>query len=150
MMDPKIYFWSASLVLFVALVASALAGWRAIRRQDIGRHKRWMNLSAVLVFLFVASYVVKVLVLGKEELGLWSAGDRAVLWTHESFVFVMILAGTAARLLARKLDPARRGAQEAPTTRRRHRLLGRTAVIASVLGALTAALVLTGMFLRAG
>ena len=53
-MDPGIYFWSASLALFSTVVLAALAGWRAIRRQDVRAHKRWMNASILLVLLFVA------------------------------------------------------------------------------------------------
>ena len=129
--------------------ATAFAGYRAIRRQDVRAHKRWMNTSVVLVLLFLASYVVKVFVLGKEELNLWSSGARAVLWTHETFVLAMVVAGTIARLLARKLDPDR-DAAEGPRTRTRHRRAGKTALVASALGLLTAILVLAGMYMRAG
>ncbi len=148
-MDPKLAFWTAALPLFTAIVATAFAGWRAIRRQDVQAHKRWMNTTVVLVLLFLASYVAKVFVLGKEELDLWSSGARAVLWTHETFVLAMIVAGTIARLLARKLDPDGSVA-EGPRTRARHRGAGRAAIVASALGLLTAILVLVGMYLRAG
>jgi len=149
-MDPKLTFWTAAMPIFAGIVGTAFAGWRAIRREDVQAHKRYMTASVCLVLFFVAAYVAKVLFLGKEDLWLWSSGDRAVLWTHETFVFSMVVAGTIARLLARKLDPDREGAVEGPRTRTRHRWAGRTAITASALGFLTAVLVLAGMFDRAG
>jgi len=106
-MDPKLVFWTAAMPIFAGIVATAFAGWRAIGQKDVQAHKRYMTASVSLVLFFVAAYVAKVLGLGKEELELWSSEDRAVLWTHETFVFSMVVAGTIARLLARKLDPDR-------------------------------------------
>lgn len=150
MMDPKLLFWTAALPVFSGIVATAFAGWRAIRRDDIAAHKRYMTASVSLVLFFVGAYVGKVLVLGKEDLGLWTSGARAVLYTHETFILAMVVAGTIARLLARKLDPDREGAVEGPRTRPRHRRAGRAAIVASALGLLTAVLVLAGMYERAG
>lgn len=149
-MDLKLVFWTAAMPVFAGIVATAFAGWRAIGKEDVAAHKRYMTASVSLVLFFVAAYVAKVLVLGKEELALWSSGERAILWTHETFIFLMVVAGTIARLLARKLDPDREGAVEGPRTRTRHRWAGRTAIVASALGFVTAILVLAGMYERAG
>lgn len=146
-MDPKLFYWCAALANFAAVVAAALTGWRYIRRGDVARHRRWMNAAVALVALFLASYVAKVMVLGREPLETWSPAAVAVLRVHETIVAAMLVTGTAARVLARRLAPG--AAFAAPGLRRRHRWSGRTALLAGVFALVTATMILVGMFLRA-
>jgi uncharacterized membrane protein YozB (DUF420 family) len=145
--DVKLIFWCAALANFAAVVAAALTGWRHVRRGDVARHRRWMNAAAALVALFLASYAAKVIVLGREPLAAWSPAAVVVLRVHETIVAAMLVAGAAARLLARRLAPG--AAPAAPRLRRRHRWSGRTALVAGVFALVTATMILVGMFLRA-
>lgn len=141
-LDAKLVFWSAALVNLAVVVGFALAGWRAIRRREVERHRRWMSLAIVLVVAFVVAYAGKVLVLGKEPLETWSRRDVLVLRIHESFVAVMVVAGAIARILARRY-------REPGFRRDRHRWCGRTAIVAGVFAFVTAAMILAGMMQRA-
>lgn len=144
-MDPKLVYWTASLIVMSAAVASALRGWREVRRGRVERHRKWMSAAIALVLAFVVSYVFKVMLLGKEELHLWSPASVTVLKVHETIVLAMVAAGVAARFLARRLmAPA-----SAAAARGRHRWAGRTAIVAGVFALATASLVLVGMYLRA-
>lgn len=149
-MDPKLIYWTAAFGIMAAAVVAALAAWYFIRRGDVPRHRFLMNTAIVLVGVFLLSYVAKVLVLGKEDLDAWSREAVFTLYVHETIVLVMIVVGAAARLLARKLWPLPSPGGLETATRRRHRLAGRTAVGAAIFGLLTAAMVLAGMYVRAG
>lgn len=143
-MDAKLVYWTAALIVMAAAVGSALQGWREVRRGRVERHRKWMTAAIFLVLAFVVSYVFKVILLGKEELDLWSPAAVTVLRIHETVVLVMVAAGAAARLLARRLmRPATAGAARA-----RHRRAGRTAIVAGLAALLTATMVLVGMYLR--
>ena len=152
-MDPKLFFWLGALVYTVGMIGSAVAAWRAIRGGDLARHRRLMNLTVVLVGIFVAAYVLKVVFLGKESLETWPRIDVIVLRVHETFILAMLVAGTMARLAARRFHHADDRADGvrgvAVGTRRLHRRAGRTAVTAGVLALLTAGFILVRMFLRA-
>ena len=71
-------------------------------------------------------------------------------------MLVMLIGGAVALALSRRLRATalftRAAADPAapPALSRRHRVAGRSAVIGALLGATTAALVLTGMYVRAG
>lgn len=154
-MDPKLLYWSLALANMGAVVAFAAHGVRAIRRSDVAAHRRAMTVAGWLVVLFLGSYVVKRLVLGPEDLAVWSSGARINLWVHESFVTTMLLAGSGALVLGRRLARTRRvsGRANDPAADerqlRRHRRFGWLAVAAAVLGLLTACGILAGMFSRA-
>ena len=81
---------------------------------------------------------------------------RSVLHFHETCVLVMLVCATAALLQARRLGlPRGPDSPEIEITKlvsglRWHRVLGRTGVIASLLGFASATVVLWGMFARAG
>lgn len=154
-MDAKIAFWAAALLNMGAVVFFALRGVRAIRDNDISRHRRSMLTAGALVGAFLVAYVVKVATLGSEDLGTWSQAHRVNLWVHESFVVGMLLAGLGAAVVARRFASSRRvtGDPEDPAADaadlRRHRLAGRIAIGASVLGFVTACGILVGMLARA-
>jgi uncharacterized membrane protein YozB (DUF420 family) len=153
--DPKLVYWSLALANMAAVLALAGRGVRAIRRNDVARHRRAMTAAAGLVVLFLVSYVVKSLVLGREDLAVWSAAARTNLWVHESFVTGMLLAGATAFVLGRRLARTRRvsGRPEdplpGPARLARHRRFGWAALVCAVFGLLTACGVLAGMFARA-
>lgn len=140
-MDPKLAFWTGTTVFFTATLICAGMGWRAILRGEIESHRRYMNASIGMILFFVGAYVVKVFTLGKEDIWSWTAGARAILWTHESIILIMLITGAAARWMARRLPE-----DQDPTLRRRHRLSGRGALVAGVLALLTALFVLANMF----
>jgi uncharacterized membrane protein YozB (DUF420 family) len=135
-MHPNLWFWTGALGLLLLVVVCALLGVRALRQGYVARHRRWMHRAAALTGLFLVAYLVKVLVLGKEDLSTWAHSRLVILWTHEAVVAVMLLSGVTARLLAR--NPHRR-----PTW---HRLWGRISVSTAVLALLTAGWVLAGMY----
>lgn len=153
-MDPKLLFWMAALLNLAVLCVVAISGVRLARRGEIARHRRAMKISTALVFVFLGAYVLKVMVLGREDQSVWTFFDIWVLRIHELFVMIMIIAGAVAWVQARKLvgtrfvthDPA--DPEPAAKVVRLHRIAGRTAVINAVLGFLMAIPVLAGMFAR--
>ncbi len=146
-MDPKLIFWTGALLPTTGAVGCALVGWRAIRQGAVERHRRYMNAAIVCIAAFLLSYIFKVLFLGKEDFELWSAGELTLLRIHETFVLAMIVAGTVARVVARRLSPGRRPVA-GPDVRKRHRWAGRSAVVLSLFALATAAMVLAGMYQR--
>jgi len=155
-MDPKLLFWTGALLNMGVIVC--LAGWgvRQRRHGDVAAHRRSMLLAGSLVILFVLSYVLKLLFLGREDLAAWSATDLWILRVHELCVATMLLAGGVglwrARVLGRTRnatgDPADPVAPSAVTAW--HRRAGWAAVVAALLGFATASMVLAGMYARAG
>ena len=133
----------------------ALHGVALVRRREFSRHRRHMVAAACLVGVFLVAYVIKVLALGGEDLSTWSDGAVALLRFHEFCVVVMLIGGGAALGLGRRLAKTRLFTGEAsdpqPTARqlRLHRLAGRAGVGGALLGFVTAAFVLVGMFGRA-
>ena len=154
-MDPKLWFWTLALLNMSAVVGFAIRGVRAVRRNEVARHRRSMLTAGSLIVLFLVSYLVKVAVLGGEEIDAWSAGHRYNLFIHEAFVATLLIAGTTAFVLARRFQASRRVTGNAedppadPASLGRHRLAGRIATAASVLGFLTACGILAGMLSRA-
>jgi uncharacterized membrane protein YozB (DUF420 family) len=152
--DPALAYWTAAFANLSLIVALAIAGVRRIRRR-LGRGHRRMMLTAVpLVGLFLVSYVVKVIVLGREDRSAWSQASLWTLYLHEACVATMLAAATVALTRARSFGPLQDGeppAPEAPARRRRvHRRAGWLAVGASALALLCAAALLAGMYARAG
>ncbi len=139
-------FWALALALLAAVTASTFLGWRQIRRGNRHRHRRWMNLSAALVGIFLLLYVLKVLFIGREDLSTWSPMSLAVLYTHETFIAIMLLSTSGARFLARRL---RKGKVSA-SYRQKHRILGRIGAFACLFAFLSAVLLLRQMALMLG
>jgi len=151
-MDPHLSYWSMALLNMWIVVGFALRGLVLIRRGDVPHHRRCMLTAASLVGLFVVSYVFKLLFLGREDLRVWQAWAVDTLRIHELFVAIMLLAGARAgwlaykfRKLERDLDPP---VALVRAVRASHRFAGRAAVIAAVLGVLTACVVWGSMVFR--
>jgi uncharacterized membrane protein YozB (DUF420 family) len=155
-MDAKVIYWGAAVLNFVALTGFAIAGARQIRRGERARHRRSMRTAAGLVAAFLLSYVLKVMLLGREQMHLWSQTELWTLRFHELCVLAMLLGGGVALFLGRRLErtrlftvsPADPAADASDV--HRHRIAGRIAIGGAVLGVLSAALVWLGMLGRAG
>ena len=113
-----------------------------------------MLTSAWLVVAFLVSYVFKVMLLGREDLAVWSNVYVQTLRFHETCVLVMLVAGAIAITRARRMrgtrnvsrDPAVAPAPESIV--KWHRRAGWTAVVGAVAGLLSAGVVLVGMYAR--
>jgi uncharacterized membrane protein YozB (DUF420 family) len=112
-----------------------------------------MLTSSALVGLFLATYVVKVALLGRENLSTWGTGSLWLLYVHEACVAAMLVGGAVAVTRARRFGRLWDGERLAPNAserdRRLHRLAGRVAVATSLVALATAAGVLVGMYSRA-
>lgn len=155
-MDPKLAFWTAALINLGALVGIALFGLRFARRGEIARHRRAMKIASFMVLAFLGAYLLKVILLGREDQSTWTLLDVWVLRVHELFVVVMLIGGGVAWRQGLRLARTRLVTHEPedalpdPATLRTHRLAGRSAVIGGVFAFLTAIGVLAGMFARLG
>jgi uncharacterized membrane protein YozB (DUF420 family) len=155
-MDPRLVYWTFALLDLTAVVGFAAAGVAALRRGDVPRHRRRMLTAAALVGLFVLSYVVKLAVLGREDLASWGSTSIQVLRIHELFVFLMLAGGAVAGSRALRLRHTRNATRDpkdppAPASLVRwHRRAGWTAVCAAAFALGFAVLVLAGMYRRAG
>lgn len=155
-MDPKLLFWTGAFANMGVIVGFAAWGVAARRRGAMALHRRNMLIGVGLVLLFVLSYLIKLLLLGREDRSAWSSGDVWTLWIHELCVLAMLIAGGVAAWRGRKLATTRNNTlspQDPPAPAglaRGHRLAGWAAVIAVLLAFLTASLVLAGMYRRAG
>lgn len=153
-MDAKVVYWTGAWLNFSLLLAFVVVGIRRVRAAQVAGHRRAMIISSGLVVLFLLSYVVKLAVLGREDLSLWVPRDVTLLRLHESCVLLMVLAGSLALILARRMRSTRSVTRDvgdpvtAPGLLRLHRLAGRTAAVGALFGWLTAALVLIGMWSR--
>ena len=145
MLTPNLAFWAGSLLWMAALVAVALRGVLRVRRGDVDAHRRAMNLAVAMVLGFVVAYALKVVLLGKENLAIWSSWDRGVLYFHETMVAIMLIGGGTARWLGRRMGP---GGGATARMRTIHRRAGRTALVAGSLALFTALLILLGMVRR--
>jgi len=152
--DGKLVFWTWAFAVLLAVAVLAVSGVREIRAGHPQRHRRRMLGAAALVGLFLVTYVVKIVVLGREDRSAWNAASLWALYFHEVCVAVMMLAAGVATLRARRFGRLQAGASPAPEARaedrRVHRRVGKVAVVASIFALLTAAGVLAGMYARAG
>jgi uncharacterized membrane protein YozB (DUF420 family) len=156
-MNPSLTFWTVALIDLLAIFALVAIGIRSIRRGNLSRHRRCMKTSVILVGCFLASYPVKVLFLGRERLSEWSGQAVVILRIHEFCVFAMVFGGVIALIHTLKMHRNRSQLTHLPdeplaSTRilQRHRNAGWTAAIGAGLAFLTAAIVLVGMYGRAG
>jgi uncharacterized membrane protein YozB (DUF420 family) len=155
-MDARLLFWTGALANMGLVLAFAVLGvWRR-RVGDVPGHRRSMLTAGALVGLFLAAYVLKVVFLGREPRATWSPAALWVLRVHELCVATMLVGGATAGLRALALRLTRnasRNPADPPASRSLvlwHRRAGWTAVTAAALGFVTAALVLAGMYGRAG
>ena len=154
-MNPGLLFWTAALVNLAIVCAMALLGVRCARRGEIARHRRAMKIASWLVVAFLLSYVLKVVLIGREDMSSWSSVDLWVLRIHELFVMTMLVAGAFAWFQSRSLVGTRIVSRDAknpepdPNVLRRHKRAGRAAVLSAIGGFVFAVGVLAGMYARA-
>jgi hypothetical protein len=154
-MNPGLFFWSAALVNLAVVCALALLGVRCAHRGEIARHRRAMKIASWLVVAFLLSYVLKVVLIGREDMASWSRLDLWVLRCHELFVVIMLIAGSAAWIQSRKLVGTRIVSRDArdpeadPKVLRGHKRAGWAAVLSALAGFVLAIGVLAGMYSRA-
>lgn len=155
-MHPRLAYWNFAFVDLGAVVAFAAAGVIALRRGDVTQHRRRMLTASALVGLFLLSYLVKLALLGREDLATWELESIWVLRVHELCVFTMLAGGAVAGSRALRLRHTRNATRDpqdppAPAALAKwHRGAGWTAVSAAALGLGFAWLVLLGMYRRAG
>ena len=113
-----------------------------------------MLTAGALVIGFLVAYVAKVLLLGKEDLSVWSRAEVNTLHFHETCVAAMLLMGVVALSRAWRMRETRRVTlnPEDPEASeglvRFHRWAGWTALVGCFFGLVSAGLVLAGMFSR--
>lgn len=139
--QARVLYWTIALILMAVAVIYAANGVRQVRRGETEKHRRSMGRALIWVAVFLVSYLGKVLLLGHENLELWSADRRLVINIHRGLVLTMLVTGGIGRLLAgRALAGASPG-------RQLHRVLGWFAFPSAVAGLGTAVLVLAQMWM---
>lgn len=153
-LDAKLLYWAWSFFNFVLVVGCAFVGVRRVRNGNVTGHRRMMRAAIALVGLFLVSYVLKVLLTGREDRSAWSDATLWLLYVHELCIASMLVAAgvglTRVRRFGRLVDGDVPVPEAAERDRRIHRVAGRVALGASAAALLTAGGVLTGMFARAG
>lgn len=157
-MTPALAYWTWAFLNMLVALALALSGVRRARSRDFAGHRKRMRTAAMLVVLFVVSYPVKLLFLGREPVDTWESHHVWILRFHELCVALMLIGGAVALRMGGRIGvaPGRArseavgdGAERSEAVRRLHRRFGRTAVIAGLFGVATAFYVLAGMYERA-
>lgn len=150
-MTYNLYFWLYAYLLTMIAIGFALNGYKHIRRGNIAAHRKAMNRAIGLILFFVLSYIFKVILLGREDKSDWSNFYRLVLYVHESFIFLMLVSGTYARVLASRFKHSLTAEVISPIDRerrRRHARLGKIAIFSTCCALITAVAILYGMFQR--
>ena len=99
-------FWTWAWLNMALALGCALLGVRRVREGAFDAHRRLLFFACALVVLFLATYLLKLAVLGREDLDAWQASYVNVLRLHELCVFLMCAAGGVAALRRAAL-PAR-------------------------------------------
>lgn len=152
-MTANIAYWFFAYCLTFVTVIIGLNGVHHIRAGAILLHRRRMVTACNLMLFFVATYGVKVLVLGREDKSDWTTFYLVVLYIHEAFIFLMLIFGSYARYLAFRFKGTLLRAEpprEDRALRRRHRGVGKLALTWAICALGTATVVLYGMVARAG
>ncbi len=153
-LNPNVMFWTGAFANMLVIVILMAVAVRSVRAGNVARHKRAMLTAMALVVAFLVAYPVKVVILGREDLSVWSTAAVRTLYFHETCVVVMLIAGIFALTRAWRLRNTRavtRSAEDPPapeTTLRWHRRAGWVGVVGAVLGLLSAGFVLAGMYAR--
>ena len=153
-MTASLVYWTVALANLGVIVACGARGVRAIRRGEVRSHRRLMLVSCALVALFLVSYLAKVAWLGKEDRSAWTALDHAFLYTHETCIAAMLIAGGYALYRGWRFQPLLRPGWAIPPGvdslpgRERHRRAGSVAKWSGALAFVTAIGVWAGMLLR--
>jgi len=146
-MTANLAYWLFAYVLMSVTLVIAFRGVVHARARRFEAHMKAMVLACNILLFFVLTYVLKVFVLGREDKTDWTMLDLVILRVHESFIAIMLITGTRARLLARKLKGRLDNPLEADRAiRRSHALAGKIALGAAVCALGTATGVLWVLF----
>lgn len=154
--DSKLLYWTAAQLNMTVIAGLVALGVYRIRRGEREAHRRCMLGASALVVVFLASYLFKLVFLGREHLESWSQWEVRVLQLHELCVMVLVVGGAVALVLGRGLGRTRLFTRDpadpppAAAALRRHRLAGRASAVGAVLGWILAGVVLAGMYARSG
>jgi uncharacterized membrane protein YozB (DUF420 family) len=153
-MTASVLFWTGAMINLIFIAGLVVSGVRQVRGGEIARHRRSMLTAGALVVGFLLAYVGKVILLGKEDLSVWSRTDVNILRFHETCVTLMLLAGVVALIRAMRMRGTRivtrnpEDPQAPEGVVRFHRWAGRIALVGCFFGLLSAGFVLAGMFSR--
>lgn len=151
-MSAHLAFWTAAWIDLGAVALLALLGRQQIRRGAWRAHRRSMLAATTLVGLFLVAYLLKVWLVGHEDLSAWSPMQIWVLRIHEVGIAAMLGGGLYAGWRAFRFraslpaGPQLPAHDEGSPGRAGHRWAGRVAVAGAVLAWLSAAGMLAGMF----
>lgn len=144
-MTSNLMFWLYAYVLTIAALIIAFQGVAKIRQGDEIGHAKKMNLAILVILGFVASYVLKVIFLGREPKTNWESIHFTVLYAHEFFIAGMLIAGGYARYLAGKYKHTlgkKDLSDQDIALRKRHRLSGKICLASTTMALFTATFVL--------
>lgn len=138
-MNPNFIYWCFAYAWMSLVVVIGVLAVRQVRAGDLAGHMRKMILVCNMLLFFVVTYVVKVLVLGRELKEGWEMIDFIILYTHEAFIAIMLVTGTWARLLGNKVRARLDNPTDADMAmRRRHKKLGQMAFLSAFAALVTA------------
>lgn len=150
MITPNLLFWGYAYALTLVALAIALQAVGLARKGHLAAHGKRMDIAILLILIFVASYVLKVIFLGREEKQNWETFHFVVLYIHESFIALMLIGGTVARVLASKFKQSVYGNQT-PTAldlkrRGTHRFFGKLCLVSTGMALVTASFILYTLY----
>lgn len=150
MISANLIFWLYAYALTLCALFLAFRAVKKVRRGDYAGHAKQMDYAITLILVFVASYVLKVIILGREPKTNWELPHFIVLYIHEAFIACMLVSGTIARVLAAKFKASlfSNGTPTAldKTRRKKHRLAGKICLLATSMAILTATFILHTMY----
>ena len=147
----NLIFWGFAYLITGVAILFAVRGYRAVRRGDYGLHRTLMNTACNLILFFVAAYLVKVLVLGREDKTTWENLYLYTLYIHEGFIGLMLVTGIWARWLSHQFKDTLfkdKLSETMAKKRKLHGRLGKVCLGAAGCGLFTATIILIGMFGR--
>ena len=146
-MTANLAYWLFAYALMTVTLVIGVRGVIHVRAGRFEAHRKAMVLACNILLFFVLTYVLKVVILGREDKTDWTTLDLVILRVHESFIGIMLIAGTWSRLLARKYKDRLDNPTEADLPiRRRHALAGKIALAAAFCALGTATGVLWVLF----
>ena len=84
-------FWTGAFVNMSVIVVLMIVAVRSIRAGNVSRHKRSMITAMALIVGFLVAYPVKLAMLGREDLSVWSTAAVRTLYFHETWTYLYAL-----------------------------------------------------------
>jgi len=138
-------YWLFAFVVMCTTLALAVRGISYIKKGDIDNHMRLMVWACNVILFFVVTYVVKVILLGREQKAGWQTLELVILYSHEFFILVMLVGGVRARYFAARFKAGLAAAGVGGgdrALRMRHARAGKMAMVGSSCALFTAIFVL--------